>query len=102
VGVCSYGSGSCAEFYGGRIGAGARETVGRHRIGEHLAERFDVDVGQYERLVLEAERMTVSPDVEPALDAIPGHFERSYQGRRRLVLQRSRGHHRHYAWCDRS
>jgi 3-hydroxy-3-methylglutaryl CoA synthase len=101
VGVCSYGSGSCAEFYGGRIGAGARETVGRHRIGEHLAERFNVDVAQYERLVLEAERMTVSPDLEPALNAIPGHFERSYQGRRRLVLQRSRGHHRHYAWCDR-
>jgi 3-hydroxy-3-methylglutaryl CoA synthase len=101
VGVCSYGSGSCAEFYCGRIGAGARETVGRHRIGEHLAERFNVDVGQYERLVLEAERMTVMPDIEPALDAVPGHFERSYQGRRRLVLQRSRGHHRHYAWCDR-
>jgi 3-hydroxy-3-methylglutaryl CoA synthase len=101
VGICSYGSGSCAEFYGGRIGAGAREAVGRHRIGEHLAERVSVDVAQYERLVLEAERITVSADVEPSLDAVPGHFERSYRGRRRLVLQRTRGHHRHYAWCDR-
>ena len=98
IAVCSYGSGSCAEIYGGRLADAARATLARHRIAAHLAERVPVDVEQYERLVLETDTMLVARNYEPARDFIPDHFERCYAGRRRLVLRHIENHHRGYEW----
>jgi 3-hydroxy-3-methylglutaryl CoA synthase len=98
IGICSYGSGSCAEIYGGLITDSARQTIQCHRIGDHLAERALLDVASYERLVMETETMLGSRDYEPSRDFGPGHFERSYAGRERLVMRRIENHHRLYAW----
>jgi 3-hydroxy-3-methylglutaryl CoA synthase len=98
VGLFSYGSGSCAEVYRGLVAAPARATVSRHRIGARLAARGRVGLEEYERLVLEAERMLTSPDYEPPPDLPSGHV--AGRGGRRLVLRRVVGHHRQYAWVD--
>ena len=100
VGIFSYGSGSCAEIYSGLIGGAARATIARHAIAARLAERVRIDVGQYERLVREAEATAVARHYEPDRDFVPGHFEHRYQGRRRLVLRRIANYHRQYAWTD--
>lgn len=100
IGICSYGSGSCAEIYGGLVADTARSTIQRHRIGPHLGDRTQLDVAQYERLVRETETMLSAPDYEPARDFVPDHFERCYAGRERLVLQRIDRHHRLYGWPD--
>jgi 3-hydroxy-3-methylglutaryl CoA synthase len=100
VGICSYGSGSCAEIYGGIVAADARARVRRHRIGAHLAERALVDVTQYERLVMEAEAMLGARDYVPDRDFVPRHFERSYAGRELLVLTGIENHHRQYRWAN--
>jgi 3-hydroxy-3-methylglutaryl CoA synthase len=99
IGICSYGSGSCAEIYGGVVMETARDAVRRHQIAAHLAERTTVDVSAYERLVKEAEVMLIARDYEPTLDFLPGHFERSYAGRDRLVLREIQNHHRQYVWA---
>ncbi|HUF12444.1 MAG TPA: hydroxymethylglutaryl-CoA synthase [Longimicrobiales bacterium] len=101
VGIASYGSGSCAEIYGGLVAETARATVRRHRIRDHLAARARVDVAQYERLVREGEAVAVARDYEPDRDFVPGHFERSYTERERLVLVGIENHHRHYGWSTR-
>ncbi|MGD2069035.1 MAG: hydroxymethylglutaryl-CoA synthase [Gemmatimonadota bacterium] len=98
IGICSYGSGSCAEIYGARASEPARATVRRHRIGEHLDARTPVDIAQYERLVRETATVLTATDYEPSRDFLPGLFERSYAGRERLVLRRIEHHHRQYAW----
>ena len=98
VAIYSYGSGSCAEIYAGRLSAEAGATTARHRISSHLAERAVVDVDLYERLVRETDMMQVAPDYEPSRAFVPGHFERGYAGRARLVLQRIQNHHRRYEW----
>ncbi len=101
IGICSYGSGSCAEIYGGIVAETARATVRRHRIGAHLADRAPLDVSQYERLVNETDAMLVARDYEPRRDFVPGHFERSYAGQERLVLLRVENYYRQYGWsCD--
>jgi 3-hydroxy-3-methylglutaryl CoA synthase len=103
VGICSYGSGSCAEIYGALVAESARATVRRHRIAAHLADRVPLDVAQYERLVLETDAVVVARDYEPRRDFVPGHFERSYARHERLVLLRVENHHRRYGWsCDAS
>jgi 3-hydroxy-3-methylglutaryl CoA synthase len=98
IGICSYGSGSCAEIYGGVVAETARATVRRNRIDEHLAARIPVNVDQYERLVKETEAILVAKDYEPARDFVPGHFTRRYAERERLVLMRIENYHRRYGW----
>lgn len=98
IGICSYGSGSCAEIYGGVVSETARATVRRHRIDEHIAARVRLDVAQYEELVRETEAVLVARDYEPDLDFVPGHFERCYGERERLVLERIENHYRRYRW----
>jgi 3-hydroxy-3-methylglutaryl CoA synthase len=98
IGICSYGSGSCAEIYGGVVAESARERIRRHGIASHLADRARLDVAEYERLVAETEAMLVASDYEPPRDFIPGHFERGYAHHERLVLRRVENHRREYAW----
>lgn len=98
IGICSYGSGSCAEIYGGVAAANARATVRRHRIDEHLAARIPVGFELYERLIRETETILVARDYEPTRDFVPGHFTRCYAERERLVLTRIENYHRHYGW----
>jgi 3-hydroxy-3-methylglutaryl CoA synthase len=98
IGICSYGSGSCAEVYGGVLAEAARATVGRHRIGRRLAARARVDIAQYERIVRESEAMQVARDYEPAGDFVCGHFERTDMHDERLVLMSIENHRRAYGW----
>jgi 3-hydroxy-3-methylglutaryl CoA synthase len=98
IGICSYGSGSCAEIYGGVVTASARDRIRRHGIASHLGERLLLDVAEYERLVAETDAMLVARDYEPRRDFVPGHFERSYAREERLVLVRVENHRRRYAW----
>jgi 3-hydroxy-3-methylglutaryl CoA synthase len=102
VGICSYGSGSCAEIFGGQITSGARERVRRHGIGAHLTARTAVDIGLYERLVREVEVVNLARDYRPDREFVPGHFEAGYEGRERLVLQQIESWHRRYAWTSAS
>jgi len=99
IGICSYGSGSCAEIFGGLIAGTARDVVRRMGIGEHLASRAAVDFAQYERLARETEAVHTSRDYDPDRRFVPGHFERSYATQERLVLLRIENYYRDYGWC---
>lgn len=98
IGLYSYGSGACAEYFSGRFGGAARETVGRHRIAEHLAQRRTVGVEAYERTVLEAERSLSRAEFDPDHSIVPGLYEDAYAGRGRLVLENVRDFYRTYRW----
>jgi 3-hydroxy-3-methylglutaryl CoA synthase len=98
VGLYSYGSGSCAEYFSGVLGPRARETVGRHAIAAALEARRPVDVPTYERLVAAHEEGLVSPDFTPDRGLVPGLWEEAYAGRGRLVLASVRDHYRAYEW----
>jgi 3-hydroxy-3-methylglutaryl CoA synthase len=99
VGLCSYGSGSCAEILDGIVVDTARERIRRHGIAAHLAARTAVGIELYERLAREVEVINLARDYRPAHDFVPGHFESSYAGRERLVLQQIENWHRSYGWC---
>ena len=60
IGLFSYGSGCCAEFFTGTIPAGAA-TLGPTGVREALERRRLVDVPTYERLLQESERGAEPP-----------------------------------------
>jgi 3-hydroxy-3-methylglutaryl CoA synthase len=98
VGLYSYGSGSCAEFFSGIVGPAAREVVAARGIGAALAARRRASVAEYEREVLETERGLTAAEFEPDRAAPAGHYETAYAGRGRLVLESVRDYYRSYAW----
>jgi 3-hydroxy-3-methylglutaryl CoA synthase len=97
VGMYSYGSGSCAEFFAGTLRATARSMVGARRIGEHLAARRRLSLPDYERIVLERESKALCPDFTPERKTPAGHFEEAYRGSGLLVLESVKDYYRRYA-----
>ena len=60
IGLFSYGSGCCAEFFTGTVPAGAA-SLGATGVRESLARRTLVDVPTYEQLLREGEQGGVPP-----------------------------------------
>jgi hydroxymethylglutaryl-CoA synthase len=60
IGLFSYGSGCCAEFFTGVVPAGAA-TLGATGVRDVLARRTLVDVPTYERLLADGERGGTPP-----------------------------------------
>ena len=98
VGIYSYGSGACAEFYSGLIGPAAREVVREAGLARLLDERHAVSVEDYEDVERERTRYIDCGDYEPGLGGLEGWYERHYRGHGYLVFRGMRDHYRRYAW----
>lgn len=98
VGVFSYGSGCCSEFYSGLVGQKAREVAAAAEVRKLLDARYSLTVREYE----EAERERVcyidSGDFEPSTDGFGGWYEKRYQGKGQLVFRGIEDHYRKYGW----
>jgi 3-hydroxy-3-methylglutaryl CoA synthase len=98
IGIYSYGSGSCAEFYSVTVREAARATVACAGIGRLLDERRAVSVAEYEACEQALRSSMSARDYTPPSDLLPGHYDSHYAGRERLVFRGIRDYHREYAW----
>jgi 3-hydroxy-3-methylglutaryl CoA synthase len=98
VGMYSYGSGSCAEFFSGTILPGARDIVARHRIGERLQARREVGFEEYHEQIRAMEALLTAGEYTPPRERPDGLFAQAYQGRNLLVLAGVSDYYRSYAW----
>jgi hydroxymethylglutaryl-CoA synthase len=99
VSVFSYGSGSCAEFYGVRAAEGAREEARQAGTTERLDARRVLSVAEYEDPERRRTALIDEGDYEVPLQEADGWFDRAYAGRRRLVFLGMRAFYRQYGWC---
>jgi 3-hydroxy-3-methylglutaryl CoA synthase len=98
VGIYSYGSGSCAEFYSVTLLQNATETMARACVPAQLATRRQVTVAEYEtceRAVFEA---TCAKDYTAPIDLVPGLYDSHYAGRQKLIFRGTANYYREYAW----
>jgi hydroxymethylglutaryl-CoA synthase len=98
IGIYSYGSGSCAEFYSARVGDDARHAVAEARVKKQLDGRRALTIDEYEaceRAVLSA---TCARDYTAPASLIPSLYESHYDGRNKLVFRGTREYFREYAW----
>lgn len=98
VGLFSYGSGSCAEFFAGTLGDGAASVLAKQAISEHLGRRRALTLAEYETIVREREAIAGVSHWEPARDLPQGHYEDAYSASGRLVLQSVKDFYRAYGW----
>lgn len=98
IALFSYGSGCQGEFYGATVGPHALEDTRARAIDRHLDQRLLLTTPQYEANERAREAAIDQADHEPARDLVPGAYERVYQDRGLLVLQRVEQFYRHYAW----
>lgn len=100
IGVFSYGSGCCSEFYSGVAGPQAREALEAARIGAGLDRRYMLSMEEYDGILRgnhEVRFGTRNTQVDPR--AFPG-VDRAFAGQRRLVLSGIREFQREYAWVQ--
>jgi hydroxymethylglutaryl-CoA synthase len=98
IGVYSYGSGSCAEFYSATVCPGAREAVAEARVASQLDERRALTLDEYEACEREVAAAIAAADYTPCEDLVPGLWDSHYDGHGRLVFLGTRDHYREYAW----
>jgi 3-hydroxy-3-methylglutaryl CoA synthase len=98
VGVYSYGSGSCAEFFSARFGQGAAEIVENARVKECLDARRKLSVREYEEAERERTAWVDSGDYVVSRDGLDGWYQKFYEGRGKLVFQGISDFVRQYAW----
>jgi hydroxymethylglutaryl-CoA synthase len=98
VGIYSYGSGSCAEFYSGTVLPGARQTIAAARVGEQLDARRRLTLAEYEACERDLLAATCARDYTPPTHLVGNLYEQAYEGRRRLVFRGTHDYFREYAW----
>ena len=99
IGMFSYGSGCCSEFYSGVVTPAGQAHLRRLGIDQHLDSRYRLTFEEYEAL-LRGSRSVRFGTRNIVLDAdfIPG-VRRSNIGTRRLFLREIREFHREYEWA---
>jgi polyketide biosynthesis 3-hydroxy-3-methylglutaryl-CoA synthase-like enzyme PksG len=99
IGLFSYGSGCCSEFYSGLADARSAEQVRARGIGAALAARRAVDMPLYETLIARTrDGMIGARNATPARDGVEALYEDAFAGRGLLVLDRIENYRRIYRW----
>lgn len=98
IGVFSYGSGCCSEFYSGVVTPQSREYVQGLGIGTALDQRYELSIEQYLRIMKATDVIAFGTrDVEPPRSVVPEVLD-TMEGSGLLVLSRIDEFHRKYEW----
>jgi len=98
VGVFSYGSGCCSEFFSGVVSAEGQRRVRAMQIAEQLDRRYELTMDEYESLLVGSNALKFGTR-NVVLD--PGFIPqaRRAHGRPTLFLKEIKDYHRIYEWA---
>lgn len=99
VGVFSYGSGCCSEFFSGVARKEGQERLRALNIGQRLDKRYELSMEQYEQLLEKSRQLRFGtrnsvPDPDFIAEA------RSVLGQPILCLREIKEFHREYEWIS--
>jgi 3-hydroxy-3-methylglutaryl CoA synthase len=98
VGIFSYGSGSCAEFWSGILLPEARETVEAAGLPRLLDARLPISVPQYEAVEMARSGVVDCGDFTPDMHSLDGWYQQYYERKELLVFHGMRDYYRQYGW----
>lgn len=97
LGVFSYGSGCCSEFYSGVVTEKGQKIVRDKNIGKQLDERYRLSIADYERILSYNLNLHFGVRNLKIDDLIPEVYDR-IRGKGILVLKEIKEFHREYMW----
>jgi hydroxymethylglutaryl-CoA synthase len=98
VSMFSYGSGSCAEFYCGRIGEDAKTAAAEADVSTKLNARRMLTVAEYEALETQRTAWADCGTYEVCVGSLDGWYDRTYAGHHRLTFRGLKDYYREYEW----
>ncbi|HWY11135.1 MAG TPA: hydroxymethylglutaryl-CoA synthase, partial [Bacteroidia bacterium] len=96
IGIFSYGSGSCAEFYSVLVTERSKEVAKHAGLKELLSSRYKITVEQYEAMETDRERRIKDADFDPNFNIVSGLYDSAYKGKGLLIYKGSKGYYRSY------
>ncbi|SCW49844.1 hydroxymethylglutaryl-CoA synthase [Paenibacillus tianmuensis] len=99
IGIFSYGSGCCSEFYSGVVTPRSQEVLRGFKLQEQLNNRYRLSMDEYEKILHSSSAVKFGTrNVKLDLNLIPGALA-SGQAGQRLYLEEISEFHREYRWC---
>ncbi|MFI5141119.1 MAG: hydroxymethylglutaryl-CoA synthase family protein [Bacteroidia bacterium] len=96
IGVFSYGSGSCAEYYSVLVTEKSKEIAKKAGLKALIENRYKITVAQYEAMEIDRERRIKEGDFTPDFDMVLGLYDAAFKGKGLLVYTGSKGYYRNY------
>ncbi len=98
IGLYSYGSGSCAEFYSAIVLPQAKEYIKKLNIDNHLNARYQLTVEEFDHLAKLRSSHADKPTFETTMDYPNGWYDKYYKGKGLLTFKGSKDFIRKYEW----
>lgn len=99
IGVFSYGSGCCSEFFSGVVNKEGQERLKKFNIKEKLDSRYEMTMEEYEQLLINSNAVKFGTrNTELDTDFIPK--ARKALGKETLFLKAINEFHREYEWIS--
>ena len=98
IGLFSYGSGACAEFYSAVVLPGAKERIRALDIDTYLKARRDLSIEEFDTLSRMRSSYADKPTYMTDMSYPEGWYEKYYAGRKKLVFCGCRDYIRKYEW----
>ncbi len=96
IGVFSYGSGSCAEFYSFLVAETSKEVAKKAGLKALIDNRYKITVPQYEAMENYREQRIKEGDFTPDYNMVSGLYDAAYKGKGLLIYTGSEGYYRNY------
>jgi len=98
IGIFSYGSGCCSEFYSGVAFPEGKEIQAQQNISSQLSMRYSLSMEEYEQLLNYSSTVAFGTrNVTLDYNIFPGMWKQ-IEGQGRLVLKKIKEFHREYEW----
>ena len=98
IGIFSYGSGCCSEFYSGVVTPHAKKIQAKYDISTQLAQRYSLSIEEYEQLLVNSSTIAFgTQNITLDYQIFPKVWQ-YIEGKNRLVLKSIKEFHREYEW----
>jgi 3-hydroxy-3-methylglutaryl CoA synthase len=98
IGLFSYGSGACAEFFSGNLTEKSQAAISKRKLNEMLSARRILSVSEYEETVINYEKILSIKDYRPDCQILGNFYKEYYQDRKKLVIDNINNYYRSYRW----
>lgn len=99
ISLYSYGSGCSSEFYSVVLQPTAKQVLANFNLKQKIAQRYALDMETYDRLMdLNLECIFGIKDQKIDLKPFANIYERQFEGKGLLVLDKIENYYHHYRW----